>query len=573
MRRAFLLGRSRPVVVLSIGLMALAAFSLACKTNAPTAPTAPGDLTGNTNNTAGTFSGVITIAGGGVGSADGLSDLVINVRVRDASGNPVNNGTPVNVAVDIGTIRVFGADPATAASSVRAATFEGNVSFAVRSTVTGSGTVTAWIADVTSVLGVTFDRVPLEAIVDLIFRGGGGDSTSVRGVAPTDFTLVGKAKDTAGLALAGIEVVFRIIEDLTVGAGHGAAFFGSPNQTSTDSAGEAFASLFVQGEGSVTLTADVLDPVSGRVLFTSNQVTAIATASQENTALTLRFDDGTTSNSAAPDAGSGMTVTVTDRDSGSVLSGRLVRWAIVEDSTIARSLRANFSDTTPGRTNTLGQAFNTLFGHEPDAIIVVEAQLLDDSSFAVQAVSNQITMQITGGDPFASFVFSPDDPIIGDVVTFDAASSLDPGGSIVEYRWDWGDGTSIELESDSTAEHIFTVAGTYTVTLTIRDNLGAISVATDTVTVTGTAPAASFVFSPSSPTAGASVTFDASSSVDPGGVIVEYRWDWGDGTSPTLDNDPISDHAFAVAGSYTVTLKITDNVGATSTTTLTVTVS
>ena len=483
MRRALLFGRPRPGAMLLMVLMAVAALPLACKTNDPSAPTAPIDLTGNTPNVAGTFSGLITVTGGGVGSADGLSDLVINVRVRDAAGNPVINGTPVNVSVSIGTIRLFGADPATAASSVRAGTFEGNASFAVRSTVTGSGSVTAWIADVASVLNVTFDRVPLEALVDLIFRGAGGDSSSIRGVAPTDFTLVGQAKTPTGLPIAGVEIVFHIVEDLTTPAGHGPAFFGSPNRSSTDTAGEAFASLFVQGEGSVTLTADVLDPADGRILFTSNQVTAITTASQANTSLTLVFDDGTTSTSAAPNDGTGMTATVTDRDSGTVLSGRLVRWAKVEDSTVAGGLQATFSDTTPGRTDTLGRAFNTLFGHEPDAVIVVEAHLLDDSTFAVQAISNQITLQITGGTPAASFVFSPDNPVAGATVSFDASSSHDPGGQIEEYRWDWGDGTSPTLERDSSATHVFAIAGTYTVTLTIRDNFGATSIATLTVTV------------------------------------------------------------------------------------------
>ncbi len=483
MKRGFLFGRSRPGVMVVMVLMAVVALSLSCKTNDPSAPTAPVDLTGNTPNITGTFSGLISVSGGGTGSADGLTDLIINVRVRDASGNPVANGTPVNVSIDIGTIRLFGADPATAASSVRAGTFEGNASFAVRSTVSGSGTVTAWIADVATVLRVTFDRVPLEALVDLVFRSGGADTTSVRGVAPIDFTLVGKVKTPEGLAIAGVEVEFHIIEDLTIASGHGAAFFCSPSRSLTDSSGEAFATILLQGEGTVTLTADVLEPVDGRVIFTSNQVTAIATATQENTAVTLTFDDGSTSTTSAPNDGVGMSATVTDRDSGTVLSGRLVRWAIVEDSTDVGSLHATFSDSTPGRTNTLGTAFNTVFGHEPDAIIVIEAHLLDDVTFAVQAVSNQITLRITGGTPEASFIFSPDDPAAGDVVSFSATSSLDPGGEIEEYRWDWGDGTSPTLEVTPSATHIFAIAGTYTVTLTIRDNFGATASTTLTVTV------------------------------------------------------------------------------------------
>ncbi len=573
MRRAFLFCRPRPSVMILMVLIAVLALSPACKTNDPTAPTAPVDLTGNTPNVAGTFSGLISVTGGGIGSADGLTDLIINVRVRDDNGNPVANGTPVNVSIDIGTIRLFGADPATAASSVRAGTFEGNASFAVRSTVTGSGTVTAWIADVATVLRVTFDRVPLEALVDLIFRGGGGDTISVRGVAPTDFTLVGKVKTVDGLAIAGVEVEFHIIEDLTIGSGHGAAFFGSPSRSLTDSAGEAFATILLQGEGTVTLTADVLDPVDGSVIFRSNQVTAIATATQENTAVTLAFDDGTTSTTGAPNVGEGMTATVTDLDSGTVLSGRLVRWTIVEYSTKDVALRATFSDSTPGSTSTLGMAFNTLFGHEPDAIIVVEAELLDDVTSAVQAISNQITLQITGGAPVASFTYTPDNPAVDQVVSFRASTSLDVGGSIVEYRWDWGDGTSADIERDASAHHRFSAAGTFTVTLTVTDNFGEIGTTTLAVTVIGGAPIASFVYSPDNPSAGQVVSFDASSSLDPGATLQEARWDWGDGTSPTLEADLFAEHVFSTAGTYTVTLTIRDNFGATDTATLTVTVS
>jgi len=42
--------------------------------------------------------------------------------------------------------------------------------------------------------------------------------------------------------------------------------------------------------------------------------------------------------------------------------------------------------------------------------------------------------------PIASFTFSPSNPLLYDIVTFNASASYDPDGSIVSYAWDFGDG-------------------------------------------------------------------------------------------------------------------------------------
>jgi len=57
-----------------------------------------------------------------------------------------------------------------------------------------------------------------------------------------------------------------------------------------------------------------------------------------------------------------------------------------------------------------------------------------------------------------------------------------------------------------------------------------------------------------------SISFDASNSLDPDGSITTYAWDFGDGSTGT--GLTIS-HAFAVDGTYTVNLTVTDNDGKT----------
>jgi PKD repeat protein len=72
-------------------------------------------------------------------------------------------------------------------------------------------------------------------------------------------------------------------------------------------------------------------------------------------------------------------------------------------------------------------------------------------------------------------------------------------------------------------------------------------------------PTALFNFSPSSPNVGEWIQFDGSASVDPDGSITTYSWNFGDGS--TDSGNPAWWH-YTTAGTYTVTLIVTDNDGA-----------
>ena len=143
--------------------------------------------------------------------------------------------------------------------------------------------------------------------------------------------------------------------------------------------------------------------------------------------------------------------------------------------------------------------------------------------------------------------------------------SNDPGGSVVAWQWMWGDGGTSTAQNPS---HSYAAAGSYTVTLTVTDNQGATGSTSQTVTVTATAPnqppSASFTVSCGGLTCGFTST-----SGDPDGTITAYSWTFGDGTSATVQNPS---HSYAATGSYTVTLTVTDNQGATVSTSQTVTV-
>ena len=65
----------------------------------------------------------------------------------------------------------------------------------------------------------------------------------------------------------------------------------------------------------------------------------------------------------------------------------------------------------------------------------------------------------------------------------------------------------------------------------------------------------------------AACTFSGTGSFDPDGHLVSYAWDFGDGTTTT---GPTASHSYVAAGTYSVSLTVTDFQGATDTDTLSV---
>lgn len=83
-------------------------------------------------------------------------------------------------------------------------------------------------------------------------------------------------------------------------------------------------------------------------------------------------------------------------------------------------------------------------------------------------------------------------------------------------------------------------------------------------------PEASFTYSPSNPSIDDAITFDASDSTDPDGSISTYKWDFDDGNT---GKGVTTNHTFSEDSTYSVTLTVEDDDGATDTVTKQVEVS
>jgi PKD repeat protein len=203
-------------------------------------------------------------------------------------------------------------------------------------------------------------------------------------------------------------------------------------------------------------------------------------------------------------------------------------------------------------------------GIEPGGLWSLTVAGADSASPANSGKATK-TIQLQDRIPTASFTFTSGTILTSASVSFNGTASFDPDGTIVNYAWTFGDGST---GSGATPAHSYSVAGTYSVKLNVTDNSGSTAVNTQTVAITDRPPVVSLTQSLTTATSGEAVVITISAS-DPDGTIASTTVNWGDGTTDTISGPPTTDsHTYSLtsgssSATYTITVTVHDNSGST----------
>ena len=210
--------------------------------------------------------------------------------------------------------------------------------------------------------------------------------------------------------------------------------------------------------------------------------------------------------------------------------------------------------------------------HEYVGVGTYEVRLTVTDESGVSAVATT-SVSVADNAPTAVIATPPDGLTTyrGELVAFSAKGSNDDrdapwGGRIVGYSWDFGDGTTSEEAEPLKAYATLSPEEGYRVTLTVIDDAGQRATTAIDLTVANRVPKVLISATPDRGTA--PLTVELAALVDDEISLTEnppltYLWDFGDGrTSTDAAPGPI---VYERAGSWKVTLTVTDDQGASAT--------
>lgn len=132
---------------------------------------------------------------------------------------------------------------------------------------------------------------------------------------------------------------------------------------------------------------------------------------------------------------------------------------------------------------TFSNSQNPTHTYDSSGTYTVELTVEDNDGY-FNSYSETVTVEENSA-PSAEFSYLPSEPIEGDTVDF-TDESTDADDNIESYSWDFGDGSSSNIQNPS---NTYDDAGSYTVELTVEDAAGASDTYTQTVEVDPLRPA------------------------------------------------------------------------------------
>ncbi|AFZ38163.1 outer membrane adhesin like protein (plasmid) [Stanieria cyanosphaera PCC 7437] len=278
------------------------------------------------------------------------------------------------------------------------------------------------------------------------------------------------------------------------------------------------------------------------------------------------------------------TVTVTDSDGAETTSSIDVTInntapvidSLTGDTKISEGQTANFSaNATDAGNDELTYSWD--FGDGSDLVTGVDVNHIfaDNGNYTVTltvtdddgaATSQTINVVVNNVTPVITSLTGDTEILEGEVAEYNAIAS-DNGNDTLIYTWNFGDGS--DTVEGQNVTHVFTDNGNYTVTLTVIDDDGAATSSSLDVTVNNVIPAITSLTGDTNINEGDEASFSAIAS-DDGEDELTYSWNFGDGTD-VVEGENVT-HVFTDNGNYTVTLTVTDDDGAATSSTLDVVV-
>jgi len=203
-----------------------------------------------------------------------------------------------------------------------------------------------------------------------------------------------------------------------------------------------------------------------------------------------------------------------------------------------------------------------------DDFTLIDGDIIIPQSYQNQILLNFVAQNVTNArkevwsyvytnmPPVAEFTSSAETVYTREIIAFNASGSHDSDGIIVDYHWNFGDGTNA---TGPIVEHAYIDNGSYLVSLTVTDDDGATNSTSSTKTILNRSPIAIFTVSSETTYPSQSIVFNATQSYDPDGIITAYLWDFGDNVNAS---GSVVEHAYDAEGNYTVTLTVVDDDGA-----------
>ncbi|MFC2078558.1 PKD domain-containing protein [Candidatus Bipolaricaulota bacterium] len=297
----------------------------------------------------------------------------------------------------------------------------------------------------------------------------------------------------------------------------------------TEATGPA-ASHTYQEAGEYAVTLILTDSKGGETQFTRDVQVALTTAPIADFSVVLKPDQDV---ARASDL-------LTFQDESSDADSEITSW------------KWHFGDGHDAAGRSVNHSYET-YGEYVVGLRVVDAQ----GEVGVQTRS----LSIASRSPVAVFSFSPERPNQSQIVRFDATESFDPDGEITVYQWDFdGDGTIDSESAEPIAEYEYMSGGRFTPSLQVIDDLSQRSTRERMIDVNA-APKAQFQISSFEPRELELVTATDLSD-DSDGIIVQWLWDFGDGT---VSDEASPSHVYQQNGTMDITLTVTDEQGAAGT--------